>query len=126
MNAPVSIRPKVKLFGVEYNLTEHCNLSCYQCDHASPLMPKKFASLADFERECILAELKLLTTDLGRMAMSAAAVNDVAAWILLALAIALSGDGSPIISLWVLLTAAGFVIAISLFLRPVLAWMARR
>lgn len=39
----------------------------------------------------ILAELKLLTTDVGRMAMSAAAVNDVAAWILLALAIALSG-----------------------------------
>ncbi|CAL5437587.1 unnamed protein product [Camellia sinensis] len=37
----------------------------------------------------ILAELKLLTTDVGRMAMSAAAVNDVAAWILLALAIAL-------------------------------------
>ncbi|CAN6329912.1 unnamed protein product [Urochloa humidicola] len=74
----------------------------------------------------ILAELKLLTTDLGRMAMSAAAVNDVAAWILLALAIALSGSGSPIVSLWVLLTAAGFVIAIWLFLRPVLAWMARR
>jgi MoaA/NifB/PqqE/SkfB family radical SAM enzyme len=51
MNAPASIRPKVKLFGVEYNLTEHCNLSCYQCDHASPLMPKKFASLADYERD---------------------------------------------------------------------------
>ncbi|KAJ1266428.1 hypothetical protein BS78_08G150300 [Paspalum vaginatum] len=74
----------------------------------------------------ILAELKLLTTDLGRMAMSAAAVNDVAAWILLALAIALSGSGSAIVSLWVLLTAAGFVVAIVLFLRPVLAWMARR
>lgn len=35
----------------------------------------------------ILAELKLLTTDDGRMAMSAAAVNDIAAWILLALAL---------------------------------------
>ncbi|RLN23115.1 hypothetical protein C2845_PM07G17920 [Panicum miliaceum] len=34
----------------------------------------------------ILAELKLLTTDLGRMAMSAAVVNDITAWILLALA----------------------------------------
>ncbi|KAL0393636.1 UNVERIFIED_CONTAM: Cation/H(+) antiporter 18 [Sesamum latifolium] len=45
----------------------------------------------------ILAELKLLTTDVGRMAMSAAAVNDVAAWVLLALAIALSGtDHSPL------------------------------
>ncbi|CAD5183134.1 unnamed protein product [Musa acuminata subsp. malaccensis] len=74
----------------------------------------------------ILAELKLLTTDLGRMAMSAAAVNDVAAWILLALAIALSGNGSPIVSLWVLLTGIAFVTCVAVFLRPVLAWMARR
>ncbi|CAN6351480.1 unnamed protein product [Urochloa humidicola] len=74
----------------------------------------------------ILAELKLLTTDLGRMAMSAAAVNDVVAWILLALAIALSGSGSPLVSLWVLLTGAGFVLAAFFLLRPVLAWMARR
>ena len=51
MDALVSTRQKVRLFGVEYNLTEHCNLSCYQCDHASPLMAKKFASLADFERD---------------------------------------------------------------------------
>jgi Kef-type K+ transport system membrane component KefB len=74
----------------------------------------------------ILAELKLLTTDLGRMAMSAAAVNDVAAWILLALAIALSGSGSPLVSIWVLLTGAAFVIFMALAVRPVLAWMARR
>ncbi|EMS54713.1 Cation/H(+) antiporter 19 [Triticum urartu] len=74
----------------------------------------------------ILTELKLLTTDLGRMAMSAAAVDDVTAWILLALAIALSGTGSPIISLWVLLTAVGFVAAVFVLLRPLLAWMARR
>jgi Radical SAM superfamily/4Fe-4S single cluster domain len=51
MNAPAGIRPKVMMFGVEYNLTEHCNLSCYHCDHASPLMPKKFASLEDYERD---------------------------------------------------------------------------
>ncbi|KAK3137183.1 hypothetical protein QOZ80_5BG0448890 [Eleusine coracana subsp. coracana] len=74
----------------------------------------------------ILAELKLLTTDMGRMAMSAAAVNDVAAWILLALAIALSGTGSPLVSLWVLLTGAAFVLGAFFLLRPVLAWMARR
>ncbi|KAL6864965.1 hypothetical protein ACP4OV_016116 [Aristida adscensionis] len=74
----------------------------------------------------ILAELKMLTTDIGRMAMSAAAVNDVAAWILLALAIALSGTGSPLVSLWVLLSGATFVAAAFFLLRPVLAWMARR
>ncbi|KAH7676220.1 Cation/H+ exchanger domain-containing protein [Dioscorea alata] len=74
----------------------------------------------------ILAELKLLTTDVGRIAMSAAAVNDVAAWILLALAIALSGKGSPLISLWVLLTGVGFVVAAFFLLVPVLKWMTRR
>ncbi|KAF7807917.1 mitochondrial dicarboxylate/tricarboxylate transporter DTC [Senna tora] len=40
----------------------------------------------------ILAELKLLTTHVGETAMAAIAFNDVAAWILLALAVALAGD----------------------------------
>ncbi|CAN4080154.1 unnamed protein product [Withania somnifera] len=74
----------------------------------------------------ILAELKLLTTDVGRMAMSAAAVNDVAAWILLALAIALSGSGSPIISLWVLLCGTGFVLLCILIAPIIFNWMARQ
>lgn len=33
---------------VEYNLTDHCNLKCYACDHASPLLPPRFARLEDF------------------------------------------------------------------------------
>ncbi|GER57562.1 Cation/H(+) antiporter 18 [Striga asiatica] len=75
----------------------------------------------------ILAELKLLTTDVGRMAMSAAAVNDVAAWILLALAIALSGTGnSPLVSLWVFLSGAAFITACIFVGPPVFNWMARR
>lgn len=75
----------------------------------------------------ILAELKLLTTDVGRMAMSAAAVNDVAAWILLALAIALSGDNtSPLVSVWVLLCGCAFVAGAVLFLKPALAFIGRR
>ncbi|XP_047170120.1 cation/H(+) antiporter 19-like [Vigna umbellata] len=75
----------------------------------------------------ILAELKLLTTDVGRIAMSAAAVNDVAAWILLALAIALSGsDASPFVPLWVLLCGAAFVIFVVFAIRPLLVAMANR
>jgi len=75
----------------------------------------------------ILAELKLLTTDVGRMAMSAAAVNDVAAWILLALVIALSGTGySPFISLWVLLCGTGFVLLCIVIVPPIFNWMAKR
>ncbi|EYU23396.1 hypothetical protein ABFS82_01G066200 [Erythranthe guttata] len=74
----------------------------------------------------ILAELKLLTTDVGRMAMSAAAVNDVAAWILLALAIALSGTGSPLVSLWVFLSGSGFI-TLCIFVAPLLfKWMVKR
>ncbi|KAI4376130.1 hypothetical protein MLD38_013921 [Melastoma candidum] len=75
----------------------------------------------------ILAELKLLTTDVGRMAMSAAAVNDVAAWILLALAIALSGTGrSPLVSLWVLLSGAAFIGACTLIFPRLFRCMAQR
>ncbi|XP_022873504.1 cation/H(+) antiporter 18-like [Olea europaea var. sylvestris] len=75
----------------------------------------------------ILAELKLLTTTVGQIAMSAAAVNDVAAWILLALAIALSGkDSSPLVSLWVFLCGSGFVILCIFVAPPIFKWMARR
>ena len=42
---------KIRRRTVEYSLTEHCNLSCYNCDHASPLLSPKFASLAEFERD---------------------------------------------------------------------------
>ncbi|KAF2313415.1 hypothetical protein GH714_010863 [Hevea brasiliensis] len=78
-------------------------------------------------RKTISEELKLLTTDVGRMAMSAAAVNDVAAWILLALAIALSGTGhSPLTSLWVLLSGAGFIICCVAIIPPVFKWMTHR
>ncbi|XP_057518915.1 cation/H(+) antiporter 18-like isoform X2 [Amaranthus tricolor] len=74
----------------------------------------------------ILAELKLLTTDVGRMAMSAAAVNDVTAWILLALAIALSGtDTSPLTSLWVFLCGAAFVGMCILIIPQIFKWMTR-
>jgi len=75
----------------------------------------------------ILAELKLLTTDVGRMAMSAAAVNDVAAWILLALAIALSGSGhSPLISLYVFLSGIVFILCCIFLLKPIFYWIAQR
>ncbi|KAG7548816.1 Cation/H+ exchanger [Arabidopsis suecica] len=75
----------------------------------------------------ILAELKLLTTEIGRLAMSAAAVNDVAAWILLALAIALSGSNtSPLVSLWVFLSGCAFVIGAAFIIPPIFRWIARR
>ncbi|CAN4116113.1 unnamed protein product [Withania somnifera] len=82
----------------------------------------------------ILAELRLLTTQVGEMAMAAAAFNDVAAWILLALAVALAGGGggarahdhSPLISLWVLLSGIGFVAFMFLIIRPIMIWVAKK
>ncbi|KAJ0265613.1 Cation/H(+) antiporter 16 [Hirschfeldia incana] len=76
----------------------------------------------------ILAELKLLTTDLGRISMSAAAINDVSAWILLALAISLSGDGSSsvLVPLWVLLSGTAFVIACFLIAPRIFELISRR
>ena len=93
------------------------------CIHGGgPLSVTAFPVLAR-----ILAELKLLTTDVGRMAMSAAAVNDVAAWIVLALAIALSGTGHyPIIVLWVFLCGFGFVLCCSLIGPRIFRWKAQR
>ncbi|KAL3498943.1 hypothetical protein ACH5RR_041675 [Cinchona calisaya] len=75
----------------------------------------------------ILAEMKLLTTDVGKIAMSAAAINDVAAWILLALAIALSGHHiSNVVPLWIFLSGCGFVICSIILFSPIFKWMARR
>ncbi|KAM1563768.1 hypothetical protein ACFX10_038148 [Malus domestica] len=75
----------------------------------------------------ILPELKLLTTDIGKMAMSAAAVNDVAAWILLALAVALSGSNqSPFVSLWVFLSGCVFIICAIVIVPPIFKWMSQR
>eukprot|EP01018_Ginkgo_biloba_P021219 Gb_34315 [translate_table: standard] len=75
----------------------------------------------------ILAELKLLTTDVGQMAMAAAAVNDVVAWVLLALAVALSGsDKSPVISVWVLLCGVAFVVFMMVVVKPAMTWIAHR
>ncbi|XVF08063.1 hypothetical protein REPUB_Repub06bG0193400 [Reevesia pubescens] len=79
----------------------------------------------------ILAELKLLTTQVGEIAMAAAAFNDVAAWILLALAVALAGNGSgehksPLISIWVLLSGVAFVVFMLVVIRPAMKWVARR
>lgn len=76
----------------------------------------------------ILAELKLLTTHVGETAMAAAAFNDVAAWILLALVVALAGGDhkSPITSLWVLMSGVAFVGFMLVVVRPVMGRVARK
>ncbi|KAK8957730.1 Cation/H(+) antiporter 15 [Platanthera zijinensis] len=75
----------------------------------------------------ILAETKLLNTELGRTAMSAAIVNDLCAWILLAISLSLAdSQGSPLVSIWMIAAAAGFVLFCFYVVRPALRWMERR
>jgi organic radical activating enzyme len=42
---------KIQQRAVEFNLTEHCNLRCAHCDHASPLLPRRFANVDDYSRD---------------------------------------------------------------------------
>jgi hypothetical protein len=42
---------KLIRLSVEYSVTEHCNIRCHACAHASPLLPEKFADPADFVRD---------------------------------------------------------------------------
>ncbi|XP_043687845.1 cation/H(+) antiporter 15-like [Telopea speciosissima] len=75
----------------------------------------------------ILAELKLLSTELGRVAMSAALVNDILAWILLGLGIALAENNKvTLASLGVILSTIAFVIFCIFVIRPAIGWIIRR
>ncbi|XP_041005561.1 cation/H(+) antiporter 15-like [Juglans microcarpa x Juglans regia] len=75
----------------------------------------------------ILAELKLINTELGRIALSSALINDMCAWVLLALAIALSENQSTsLASLWVILSSVAFVAFCIFVVRPAIEWIIRR
>ncbi|XP_047330699.1 cation/H(+) antiporter 15-like [Impatiens glandulifera] len=75
----------------------------------------------------ILAELKLLNTDIGRLAMSSALVMDAIAWILLAFAVALADEGSTsVATVSVLLSSVGFVFFCTVVVRPMVGWMVNR
>lgn len=75
----------------------------------------------------ILAELKLLSSNIGRIAMASALINDVCAWILLAIAIALAeNDTTSMAALWVIISSVAFVVCCIFFVRPLVTWMMKR
>lgn len=75
----------------------------------------------------ILAELKLLNTEIGRIAMSSALVNDMCAWVMLAFAIALAENESmSLASVWVILSSVAFVVFCIFAVRPIVTWMIQR
>lgn len=75
----------------------------------------------------IIEERGLSGTALGTTAMASAAVDDVTAWTVLALVIAIARSQSPLSALWVAGMAFAFTAAMLYLVRPALArWMARQ
>jgi Kef-type K+ transport system membrane component KefB len=74
----------------------------------------------------ILTELKLLSTPVGIIVLSAGVGNDVVGWILLALCVALVNSGTGLSALYVLLTCVGYVLFLVYAVRPAFIWVLRR
>lgn len=51
LSSPTSRPAKISRPSVEFNVTEHCNLSCYGCSHASPVLAEAFLSMDEFVAE---------------------------------------------------------------------------
>jgi Kef-type K+ transport system membrane component KefB len=73
----------------------------------------------------ILTERRMLKRPVGALAMTGAAVDDVTAWTLLALATAIAGTGKVGHAVQVVILATVFVLALLLIGRPVLARFSR-
>lgn len=75
----------------------------------------------------VLAEIKLLTSEVGKIASAVAIINDGCAWILLALAIAIAGGhGSLLPPLAVVFSGFTFMFVLYLTVKPAVAWVLRR
>lgn len=75
----------------------------------------------------ILDERRLNATSLGTMAILCAALNDVAAWILLAITLTLLHGGQAGGSLWVRFAGlAAYMVAMFAVVRPLATWAVRR
>lgn len=75
----------------------------------------------------LLAELKLVNTELGKLALSTSLINDMCAWALLALAIAMSTQRPDSwASVWVVLSSFAFVVFSFVVVRPAVSWIINR
>jgi K+:H+ antiporter len=69
----------------------------------------------------IISERRMIKRPLGTLALSAAAVDDVSAWFLIALATAVAGAGSGLVVLETIGWAAVFCLVMAFAVRPVMA-----
>lgn len=50
-NTDTKMLDPILVRSVEYPITEHCNLRCIHCDHASPLLPHRFIDPDQYHRD---------------------------------------------------------------------------
>ncbi|KAK9388026.1 Sodium/hydrogen exchanger family-domain-containing protein [Lipomyces mesembrius] len=74
----------------------------------------------------ILTELKLLSTNVGTVVLSAGVSNDIVGWVLLALTVALVNASSGIVALWVVLVSCGWILFLLFIVKPIFRYAARR
>ncbi|KAH7309389.1 Sodium/hydrogen exchanger family-domain-containing protein [Rhizoctonia solani] len=74
----------------------------------------------------ILTELNLLDTHVGLTTLSAAVVDDVTAWILLALTVTLLNASDGLTALWILFTCVGWILFVMFPIKWGYRWLARR
>ncbi|KAK9466880.1 Sodium/hydrogen exchanger family-domain-containing protein [Lipomyces arxii] len=74
----------------------------------------------------ILTELKLLSTNVGTVVLSAGVTNDVVGWILLALTVALVNSSSGIVALYVFLVSVGWILFLIFAIKPLFRYAAQR
>lgn len=75
----------------------------------------------------VLAEQKLVGSEIGRLALSSAMLSDICAWILLAFSIGLAqSDGDLLSSLWTVLSGITLLLFSYAVLKPGVLWVQRR
>ncbi|OIW00475.1 hypothetical protein TanjilG_05825 [Lupinus angustifolius] len=75
----------------------------------------------------ILTELKLSNSEMGKVALSSALVNDVCSWIMVAISIALVENEKPTLaSGMVILSTVAFIAFYAFAVKPLISWIIRK
>jgi Kef-type K+ transport system membrane component KefB len=69
----------------------------------------------------VLANHRLLSTTLGIQAISCAAIDDIVAWVTLALALSYAKEGNIVVGLYTSIVFIGFVVMVFVLIKPLLA-----
>lgn len=74
----------------------------------------------------ILTDQGLTQSKVGIIALSSAAVDDVTAWIMLAVVVSIARSSGSLTAVYTLLVFAGYVVLMVVVLRPILSWLSKR